>query len=163
EQRDLHAVLEQAAEGVAAAKLFAPGQRHARRGGQLAPGGRLLGRERVLEPERVVLLGRLGDPAGQRQRPAAAIEQDVDPVADRAADPPQWLEPALEVVAPDVPPAALAGLERPDLHGGVALGEQAPDQLLGSLERGAGVLVGTIRRPAGAAVARAAAGAGSVS
>ena len=77
--------------------------------GELAPAADSSAR-RILEPERLVLLGRAGDPAGARQRPARAhLERIVDPVADRAPDPPQRLEPALEVVALDVPAAALAG------------------------------------------------------
>ena len=71
------------------------------------------------------------------------LDHDVHAVADRAADLAERLERLVELGGADVEAARRLGgvVERPDLHAGDALAEQALGQLVGAVQERVEVLV----------------------
>ena len=79
------------------------------------------------------------------------FDHDVHAIADRAADLAKRLQRLIEFLGADVVAAPALGreVERPDLHAGDALLEQAVRQLVGPVQERIEILVGASACPAG--------------
>ena len=98
-------------------------------------------------PVRVELGERAGEPLRHRQAPQRMeLDHDVHAVADGLADLGERFERGIELGRRDVPAGrALGGdVEGPDLHAGDALLEQRQGKLVGAMQEGFEVLVGTL-------------------
>ena len=94
-----------------------------------------------------VLLGGTGDLLGRGDVPVPVpLEHDLDPVADRLADPPEGLEALAHLVGGDVAPRPPPGdrVEWPDLHAPDAFVEQLLGKDLGLVELGPQILERTL-------------------
>ncbi len=112
-------LLQQLAEGEAGRQRLGCGRRNARAAGEGREGVRVVHADRVLVPERLDLLQRLGDADGGLEVPAPVqLDGDLHLHTDRVADLPERLHPLLDLRRRDVLPVRRVRelVEGPDLH-----------------------------------------------
>ena len=100
--------------------------------------------DRILEPVRLERLHRARDFHRGRQIPQTVhLDKEIDLVADPLANLLEWGHALLQVSGRDIVAAGRIGrmVERPDLHAGIALGDQALGEVVGAIEERVEILV----------------------
>ena len=103
--------------------------------------------DRILDPEQVEVREGRDDPArGGHVPKRVQLDHHIHLAADGLTDPAERLECLVELGGRDVMTEGRlgVGVERPDLHAGRALVEQAAGQLGGAVEEGVQILVASV-------------------
>ena len=141
------ALVDQLLEHLPRRQPFAGGDRDRGVARQFRHGVEFVVADRLLEPGDVIVLQRVGDAKQRRQCPEAMqFDHDFHVAADRVADLAERLQRLVEVGQRNA--RAVGGLgsdiERPDLHGADAFGEQALGKVAGIVAPREQILVRTL-------------------